>query len=359
MKTSAQKFIRLSAIWILSAFTFFTASANAIANDKWQAESESPVVTENISFENQGAHLQGTLYLPATGNHLPALVVMHGAEAPTRDYAMYRHLAQDLPALGFAVLVFDRRGSGASTGSLDGTGYEMLADDGIAGLRAIQHNPRVNARKIGFWGHSQGGWLAVLAASRCHEAAFAISVSAPMVTPSEQMKFAVSNTLKLHGQQDAVIPAAEARDRWEGFLRGTNSRELAVAALTAVEHLSWFSSTFMPSAEDLVTDPLQSTWRKQMDLDPVVAFKQVKAPMLFLYGGADPWVPVDASRKKLNELALTHPGIEVHVIDGADHAMEFNSHEMMNVDKPAILAAHPEAPRYFFLLANWLNQHAR
>ena len=359
MNTSAHKFIGFLAAWILPAFPLFIAPTSVVANVNWQTESESPVISETISFESHGAHLQGTLYLPAKGDRLPALVIMHGAEAPTREYDMYRHLAQDLPALGYAVLVFDRRGSGASTGSLDDAGYEQLADDGIAGLHAIEANPRVNGHKIGFWGHSQGGWLAILAASRCHEAAFAISVSAPMVTPSEQMKFAVANLLTLRGQQSAIIQATKTRDRWEGFLRGSNSRADAVAALTAIEHEPWFSSVFMPRAEDLVMDPLQSTWSKEKDLDPVVAFKQVKVPTLFFYGGADPWVPAAASRKRLNELALTHPSIEVHVIEGADHAMEFNPHETMDFDKATILSAHPEAPRYFFLLANWLDQNTR
>jgi dipeptidyl aminopeptidase/acylaminoacyl peptidase len=343
----------------MSAFVTFTFNipAQASAVSAWQAESDSPVVTQNIAFDNQGAHLQGTLYLPAKGEHLPALVVFHGASAPTRDYAMFRHLSQDLPKLGYAVLVFDRRGSGASTGSPEAADYQQLADDGIAGLHAIASNPRIDAHKIGFWGHSQGGWLAVLAASRTNDAAFAISVSAPMVTPSEQMTFAVANILTLHGQQPAVGPATDARKRWEAYLRGTNSRADAAAALAGIDHASWFSSTFMPTAEELPTDVKESSWRKEMDLDPLTVLKQVKVPVLFFFGGADPWVPVTASRAKLNTLAQTHPGIETHVIDGANHAMAYNPHETMDFDKSAIITEHPEAPEYFLLLADWLRRH--
>jgi dipeptidyl aminopeptidase/acylaminoacyl peptidase len=345
----------LSALAVFAFSTQVEASTTAL----WKAESESPVVTQNVSFDNQGAHLQGTLYLRAKGDHLPALVVFHGASAPTREYAMYRHLSQGLPALGYAVLVFDRRGSGASTGSLEQTDYQQLADDGIAGLHAIAGNPRIDAHRIGFWGHSQGGWLAVLAASRTHDAAFAISVSAPMVTPSEQMTFAVANMLTLHGQEDAVAAATDARKRWEGYLRGTNSRDDAIAALAAIEHKPWFSSTFMSTAEEVPVDVAQSSWRREMDLDPLIALKQVDVPVLFFFGGADPWVPAAASRTKLNALAQTRQGIETHVIDGANHAMAYNPHEKMEFDKSAIVVEHPEAPEYFFLLANWLNQHAR
>jgi pimeloyl-ACP methyl ester carboxylesterase len=368
MQSSNKQFARIAvrtlAACCLSALAAFVFNASAEASTAstdvaWRAESDSPVVTQNVAFDNQGAHLQGTLYLPAKGDHLPALVVFHGASAPTREYAMYRHLSQDLPALGYAVLVFDRRGSGASTGSPEEADYQQLADDGIAGLHAIAANPRINAHKIGFWGHSQGGWLAVLAASRTHDAAFAISVSAPMVTPSEQMTFAVANMLTLHGQQAAVSTATEARKRWEGYLRGTNSRADAVAALAAIEHTPWFASTFMQTAEELPADITQSNWRREMDLDPLTALKQVDVPVLFFFGGADPWVPAAASRAKLNLLAQTHPGIETHVIDGANHAMAYNPHEMMDFDKSAIITEHPEAPEYFLLLADWLGRHAR
>ena len=359
MKSSIKNTTQIFKTLFFAVFALLIAPTAALATVAWQADSEVPVVTQNIAFDNQGAHLQGTLYMPSKGDHLPALVVLHGAEAPTREYAMYRHLAQDLPALGFAVLVFDRRGSGASTGTISDTDYQQLADDGIAGMHAIAANPRIDSHKIGFWGHSQGGWLSVLAASRSHDVAFAISVSAPMVTPSEQMTFAVANLLTLHGQQAAVSQATETRKRWEGYLRGTNSRADAVAALAAVEHQPWFASAFMPDAEELPTDPAQSNWSREMDLDPMNALKQVSVPVLFLFGGTDPWVPVTASSKKLNALAMTHPGIEVHVIDGVDHAMSYNPHEMMDFDKTSILAHHPEAPRYYYLLASWLNQHAR
>ena len=63
---------------------------------------------------------------------------------------------------------------------------------------------RIDPTKIGFGGLSQGGWLAVLAAGRSLDAAFAISVSAPLVTADEQMQFATSNLLAIRGysQQD-------------------------------------------------------------------------------------------------------------------------------------------------------------
>lgn len=334
-------------------------AAGAMASTAWHVEGEPAVVEQQVSFQDAGAQLHGTLYLPARGNHLPALVVLHAAEAPTRDYGLYRHLERASQVLGFAVLVFDRRGSGASTGTLHNTDYDQLADDGIAGLHAIAHNPRIDPHRIGFWGLSQGGWLAVLAASRTRDAAFAISVSAPMVTPAEQMQFAVDNLLALHGYgADAKKQASDARNVWQAWLRGHGSRAGAVHALEAVEHKPWFNQTFMPTAEQLPTDRMQSSWRKEMDLDPMRTAEGARVPLLFIYGGDDPWVPVARSVQALKKLQQQRDDVEIHVIAKANHSMQFPVHENMAFDKATLLAEHPEAPAYFFVLGSWLRRFA-
>jgi len=76
------------------------------------------VISQEVRFGNAGADLVGTVNLPNSGDHLPAAVVLHHAGAPTREAALYRHLREGLPALGFAVPTYDRRGSGQSSGSL-------------------------------------------------------------------------------------------------------------------------------------------------------------------------------------------------------------------------------------------------
>jgi pimeloyl-ACP methyl ester carboxylesterase len=76
-----------------------------------------------------------------------------------RDANLYRHLCEGLPAMGIAVLVYDRRGSGQSSGDLDKADYEALADDAVAGQHSLTKFSRIDPDKIGFWGLSQGGWL--------------------------------------------------------------------------------------------------------------------------------------------------------------------------------------------------------
>jgi predicted alpha/beta-fold hydrolase len=81
------------------------------ATGSWCVPGNPAVTSQEIQFSNAGVNLAGTVYLPATGDHLPAVVVLHHAGAATRAAALYRHLREGLPAMGFAVLIYDRRGA--------------------------------------------------------------------------------------------------------------------------------------------------------------------------------------------------------------------------------------------------------
>ena len=342
---------------IAALFLLMVGPARAAA-EPWATPADPAVVQKTVHFNNGNVHLTGTLFMPTAGDRLAAIVVIHPAEQPTRDYALYRHLTEGLPAMGIAVLVYDRRGSGQSTGDFASAGFDTLADDAVAGARAIAHEPRIDPSHIGYWGLSQGGWLSIVAAGRDNKAAFAVSVSAPLVTASEQMHFANRNELYLHGASPADVEAAtRARDAWEGYLRGNRSRAEALAALGAIEHKSWFPLTFMPRPADM-SPPRLSGYRLEMDKDPSAAIARVKVPILFIFGGADPWIPVALSVKRLNRIAATRSDMEIRVIAGANHEMELGTKETMAFDKATMLSAAPNAPVYFMVLGSWLARHA-
>ncbi len=325
------------------------------ASDIWRVEGYPKVVAQEIQFTNGDAHLTGTVYLPESGDHLPAVVALHGASEPTRKAAVYRHLREGLPAMGVAVLVYDRRGTGASSGSLRNIDYGTLADDAIAGQRALGDLPRIDPKKIGFWGFSQGGWLALLAASRSTDTAFAISVSAPLVTPEQQMQFATTNLLTVRGySQENVKQMLETRKAWTDYLKGKGSRQTAIDALQKAEKQAWFELSFMPKASKLTTDPEHNSWRKEMDEDAVAAVRNVKLPLLFIYGGSDPWIPVGESVQQLRSLINQHHNIQYAVVPNASHEMMYVEHDTMAFDEKTTNEIAPKAPEYFTLMASWL-----
>jgi alpha-beta hydrolase superfamily lysophospholipase len=154
---------------------------------------------EEIHFQNDAATLAGTLYLPDSGSLHPVLTVAHAASAGTRDFGVYRHLARVLPEEGIGVFVFDRRGSGSSGGKFETASFFDLASDIQAAISRLKLRHDVDVKNLGIWGMSQGGWIAPLAASQSGDVAFIIAVSAPAVSPAEQMDYSARFELSENG----------------------------------------------------------------------------------------------------------------------------------------------------------------
>ena len=327
------------------------------AENPWHVRELPGVVTEELRFTNGDAQLVGTVYLPAGGNHLPAVVVLHDASIPSRQAALYRHLSEGLPAMGIAVLIYDRRGTGQSSGSHDND-LATLADDGIAGQHALSKITRIDPNKIGFWGLSQGGWLAVLAAVRSPKAAFAISVSAPLVSPEEQMQFAMTNLMTIRGfSENDIQEMLDTRKEWAGYVRGENSRAIAVAALQNAETKPWFGLVYLPKPSQLPSEEQVSHRNDDKDYDPVATTSKARLPLLFLYGSDDPWVPVAKSVERLQSFSHVARNIEYAVVADANHEMMIPLNDAMEINQNTIQKNAPQAASYFMLLGSWLSRH--
>ena len=318
----------------------------------WEAPATTIIDTEERTFESNGATLSGTLYTPRGGDNLAAIVVFHGAGFPLRDTPLYRHLPRMLTPLGVTVFVFDRRGSGRSGGQLAESDYAMLADDGIAARRMLAAHPRIDRNRIGYWGLSQGGWIALLAAQRAPDSAFAISVSAPLTRSEPQMEFAIANSLRIRGYPQSEIDlAVQTRATIAAYYRGEGSRQQAQAALDAALPRPWFDLTYLPRA---LTNPRTSRWPREMANDPLTTARQVTIPALVLFGARDPWIPVQTSLERMAALRASRPNIESAVVAGADHTMSLSAPPSEQIDPLFMHDDVPESPEYFARVADWL-----
>jgi hypothetical protein len=344
--------VRLLAAAVLVVGPGATALAQG-APVAWSAPASASVVKIEESFSNAGARLSGTLYAPSGRGKVPAVVVFHGASDPSRDAPLYRHLIQMLPPLGVAVLVFDRRGTGKSTGAGNNGDFNTLADDGVAAQRMLARDPRIDARRIGFWGLSQGGWLALLAGARSPDAAFVVSVSAPLTRADVQMNFAIANILRIKGYGQADIDqAVAARTAVDDFERGKLDRATAQAHVDAAAKEPWFGLIYLGKT---FHDPVQSDWARQMKNDPLKTLDAVKAPTLILYGSADPWVPVAVSAKILRASAARRPNVTTAVVAGADHEMSVTTPPLAQIAPATNSERAPDSPEYFARLAAWMT----
>lgn len=342
------------AFLIAAALTLVAPAAQAQPSPPpWSAPASTQIVAEDIAFRNGETPLSGTLHLPKGGRALAAVVLTHGASSPLRSSPLYRHLKDMLPPLGIAVFAYDRRGSGQSGGDLKASDYALLADDALAALRRLKADPRIDPKRVGLWGLSQGGWLSLLAAARAPgEAAFVVSISAPVVTPDVQMAFFSTNALRVNGYaQSEIDEMLAARKAVDDYMRGTGDRADAQRRIDAIKTRPWFKLIYMGGT---VGDRETSRWRKEIEHDPLQSLNGLKVPTLILYGAADPAVPVAASVERLTAVKNQLPNLRVAVIAGADHSMQLSVSPKDQMDPSRADDGAPESAEYFARLTAWL-----
>ena len=277
----------------------------------------------------------------------PALIVAHASGMPLRDAVIYRHLAYTLPAQGAAVLVFDRRGSGASGGDIGAASFDDLAADLIAAMSYLKQRPDIDGARLGLWGLSQGGWLAPLAAVRSEDAAFVVAVSASGLAPAPQMDYSAAFALRSADfPETAVTEMLALRARINEVYQGKRPAAEVQQELQVVRHEAWYPLAYLDS--ELPDDPQNSKWALEMTYDPLPIMQALSRPLLLIYGETDAWVPVEESIARWQ--ANGPPDLTVHQIGDANHYMT-------SIARAGIYAADgPIVPAYTAVLVDWIKQ---
>ena len=277
--------------------------------------------TEEVAFTNGDVTLSGTLVLPEGKGPFPAVVLTQmSSPAPRGAYALQAYY---FAAHGMAALMYDKRGVGKSTGEYNKATMEQLADDAIAGIELLAGRSDIKAGAIGTWGHSQGGWLAPLAAIRSQKVAFVIAQAASAVPPAEQEVYRIGQTLRASGfsEEEAKAGAAyqEKLMRWVTS-RGANRAEL-LAAARASENARWADHV------EIVPDTLKEKPAEATTVfysyDPLPDLKRLNAPVLYILGENDAFVPVHKSARLFQQTldANGHRDHQVWMLPRAAHGL--------------------------------------
>lgn len=302
---------------------------------------DEPAVVEDVHFANGAVALRGWLALPA-GDAPHAAVVLVGGNGPWRPAHFYfQYLVDAFGAAGVAVLYYDHRGEGESTGQWEDGSFEDLADDALAAVRLLRAHPRIDAARVGIWGHSMGGWIAPLAASRSADVAFVITAAGPGVAPLEQTLHHHANLDRQAGipEEHVVEMRAFRRALFVYYTYPTQANyEAAQAALDAAQSRPWRHAptlddilrgitTAMPTPATMAgLEPTFRGLRRDQVYDPAPALASVHVPMLALFGEADPVVPLAASVAAMQAgfAASGNAGLTVRTFPAADHLLRVN-----------------------------------
>lgn len=143
-------------------------------------------ISEDVIIENKisGSTLAGTLTLPNGNGPFPAVLLITGSGLQNRDEEIFGHkpflvIADYLTKKGFAVLRCDDRGVGKSKGNLQNITTYDLSTDAFASVDFLLNNKRIDSKKVGLLGHSEGGLIALMLASERKDIAFMVTLAGP------------------------------------------------------------------------------------------------------------------------------------------------------------------------------------
>jgi len=136
------------------------------------------MIRKIIALEVDGLNIVGQLYLPGGKTPYPTVCLCHGipAHIPGPSDGGYPLLAERICREGFAVLIFNFRGTGASSGNFDILGWTRDLKAAIDYLCAL---PEVDGSHLSLLGFSGGAAVSVYVASQDSRVSSVVTCACP------------------------------------------------------------------------------------------------------------------------------------------------------------------------------------
>lgn len=255
-----------------------------------------PYHEEEVAFPNEQAKisLAGTLTVPMGQGSFPAAILISGSGPHDRDETVAGHrpflvLADHLTRKGIAVLRFDKRGIGKSTGVYDQATSEDFAGDVQAALSYLRSRKEIDSKRIGLIGHSEGGLIAPMVAARSRDVAWIVLLAAPALKGEETLLLQSELILRAGGVNDEqVAKTREFNKRAYALVRQESDAVKLQAKLSNLAESSGMNATLLPGALQSQVRLMASPWfRFFLDYDPVPVLQKTLCPVLALNGEKD------------------------------------------------------------------------
>lgn len=316
------------------------------------------------SFISAHTQLSGELIEPlnAIQNAYPLVVMVHGSE---QDPAIGNSRAMLLAAMGIAVFVYDKRGTGQSAGFYT-QNFELLAVDAVAAMQHARLIATGNIKRAGFWGASQGGWVAPLAATLTPVDFIVVSyglIASPIEEDLDQMLLEAQQQQLIASQLKQIrrLSKVTANILLSNFNTGlveleTLRRELKLQPWMNNINGEYSGAMLRMSDKDLrrigyaYFDNLELIW----DYESMPVLKKLQVPILWIVAEKDREAPIERILQSLRALKKFNSKVHVYIFPDTDHGMyEYN--ELPDGSRNNIRIANG----YFRLITEWVNEKER
>jgi len=275
-----------------------------------------PYETEELSFDNGDAHLEGTLVLPeGCSRKTPVLIFVTGSGQEDRDETIFEHkpfavIADALGRAGIASLRFDDRGVGGSTGDVASATTEDFRDDALAGIKLL----RERFDKVGVIGHSEGGTIALMLAAD-KQVDFIVSLAGMAVSGLETIVAQSRTALESAGYTgDTVDKYCDAVGK-ASYVRVHGGRMPFPDELDLPDELK--------QNYQQVLRQIQSPWMiKFLSLDMRPLLGEITCPVLAINGTKDVQVNSESNLGALRSGLPANPRNRIEALEGLNHLFQ-------------------------------------
>jgi pimeloyl-ACP methyl ester carboxylesterase len=362
---------RIDGIWTRAGYpdapvNFVRAQPSAATQPRLRPQTPHPPFpyrSEEVHFANPRADavtLAGTLTLPDGHGPFAAAILITGSGPQDRDETLLGHkpfavLADYLTRHGVAVLRYDDRGVGGSTGPYAGATSAEFATDANAAFAYLRTRREIAPDAIGFVGHSEGGMIGPLAAMDNSQVVFLVLMAGPGTDIRSLMEtqrraigqsMGVSNAdLDRSAPIEAQLFAISASGLGEAEARAAAHAALTDAALTAAG---------IPVAQrDAMIDRVMDPWfRFFARYDPAPALRRIRVPVLAINGSLDRQVVPAANLAAIRAALAQDSDVTITELPGLNHL--FQTAHSGGVGEYADIE-ETMAPAALATIADWIN----
>jgi len=329
-----------------------------------------PYHEEQVVFDNTeaGIKLSGTFTKPKKNGKYPVVILISGSGRHDRDGSMMTHkpflvLSDYLTRNNIAVLRYDDRGFGQSTGDFSQATTADFAQDALSAVKYLKSRNDID--QIGFIGHSEGGIIAPLAANQSEDVNFIVTLAATGI-PGREVAVQQSKALRPFPVQDEVSFERNVRKSIDIV---TSDMEISEKRNTLYTHNTAYLTPILKSLgatdqniEAFIkkeTETVLKPWNHYFfNYDPSDEFEKLKIPVLSLNGNKDIQVDADINQNAIKKALLkgNNENHQVVSLDGLNHLFQKCKTGSIDEYKDIEQTMSPQAMEE---ISNWIHKITR
>ncbi len=309
--------------------------------------------------------LSGTLTIPNGKGPFPAVILISGSGPQDRNEELMGHkpfhvLADYLSRNGIAVLRYDDRGVGKSTGDFNKATSLDFAKDAEAAWNFLHKQKGVNKTKTGIIGHSEGGLIAPIVASANKHVGFIVLMAGPsvpggIIIPDQQeLIMRASGTDEKEIRQQTELTQLIINYIFQNASSASLQQDLTVQIEKWIKELNFpVPKSSSPKSFARQTAYSYTTdWMKTfITTSPSDFIKDVTCPVLALFGEQDLQVSVRANMEPMQQLLHSHQGSSVHAFPKLNHLFQTSE---TGSPSEYLLIEETLSPTFLEYVSNWI-----